>query len=153
MASVVPPRRVYQRNELLRLLSPKSIAIVGASPTPTSFAASTLDNLRFFDGPVMLVNAKYQKIGDKPCYPSISALPQVPDCVILTIGRDSVQPIVEECAARGVGGVVIFASGYSETAKPERVALQNRLTEIARESGMKIVGPNCVGDPLSGSAL
>lgn len=145
MNTVFPARRVYQRAELVRLLSPKSVAIVGATTNPAAFATATSDNLRNFDGHVHLVNAKYDMIGDRPCYPSIAALPEVPDCVVITIGRDGVQATVEECAAAGVGGVVIYASGYTETAKPERMALQDRLTAIARESGMKIVGPNCVG--------
>ena len=145
MSMTFPPRRVYKRSELVRLISPKSLAIVGATPNPTAFATHTFNNLKDFDGEIHFVNAKYDKIGDKPCYPSIAALPEVPDCVIITVGRDAVQSVVEECAKAGVGGVVIYASGYAETAKPDRVALQDKLTSIARETGLKIVGPNCVG--------
>ena len=143
--SAIPPRRVYTRQEMMRLVSPKSLAIVGATTNASSFATATFNNLKEFAGNIHFVNAKYDRIGDQVCYPSIAALPEVPDCVVITIGRDSVQAMVEECAAAGVGSVVIYASGYAETGIAERTALQNRLTEIARESGLKIVGPNCIG--------
>jgi acyl-CoA synthetase (NDP forming) len=139
------PRAVYRHGDLVRFLEPKSIAIVGASPTPTSYSAFTQQNLRDFKGKVFLVNGKYEKIGAERCYPSIAALPEVPDSVVITIGRDSVEPVLRECAERRVGGVAIYAAGYGETGKPEGKALQERLVAIGRESGMRIVGPNVVG--------
>ena len=138
-------RGVYRHADLVRVLSPQSIAIIGASTNPASFASVTLTNLAQFDGNVHLVNAKYERVGARACFPSVSALPEVPDCAIITVGRESVEPIVEECASLGVGGLVIYAAGYSETGKPERVAQQARLSAIARASGMRIIGPNVVG--------
>ena len=63
--------------------------------------------------------------------------------------------MVEECAAVGAGGAIVFASGYAETGKPEHVALQKRLSEIASESGVRIFGPNCIGwvNYLSGALV
>jgi acetyl-CoA synthetase len=72
-------------------------------------------------------------------------LPQVPDCAVITVARDAVEEIVLDCAKAGVGGVIVFASGYSETAREDRVAEQERLAAIARETGLRIVGPNCIG--------
>ena len=78
-----------------------------------------------------MVNAKYERIGDKPCYPSIAALPETPDCVFIAVPRDAVEAVVAECPTRR-GRVVLFSSGFGETALPERVAQQRRLVEIAR---------------------
>ncbi len=138
-------RPVYRHKDLERLLNPKSIAIYGASPNPKSFGARTIANAARFNGPIYRINSRYEKIGDDPCFPSIKALPQSPDCVVLAVPREAVEPAVRECAEAKVGGVVIFASGYGETGKPERMAEQERLTAIARETGLRIMGPNSIG--------
>jgi len=72
-------------------------------------------------------------------------LPETPDCAIVTVPRSAVEPVVRECAERGISGAVIFASGYAESGLPERRAEQERLSQIARATGLRIVGPNCVG--------
>lgn len=129
---------------MARLLAPRSIAVVGASARPGSFGARAIENLRGFDGTVYLV-ARAEQIGGQRCYPSVSALPEVPDCVFIAVAREAVEPVVAECAALGVGGAIVVASGYTETAKPERVAEQARLVAIAQGAGMRLVGPNTIG--------
>jgi acyl-CoA synthetase (NDP forming) len=141
----MPPRRVYRRADLVRLLAPVSIALVGASPGPGSFGAQTLTNLARYDGQIYLVNGKYERIGERPCFASVSSLPAVPDCVLIAVPRAAVESVVIECAAAGAGGVVIYASGYAETGRDEQVAEQDRLARISRESGLRIIGPNCIG--------
>lgn len=138
-------RAVYRHAELDRVLNPGSIAIVGASPKPGSFGARVLANLGLYGGEIHLVNAKYAAIGERPCFPSLSSLPAPPDCVAVTAPREAVEQIVHEAAGAGAGGVILYASGYAETQLPERIELQRRLTAIARESGLKILGPNCLG--------
>jgi acyl-CoA synthetase (NDP forming) len=139
------PRPPYSRADLLRLLHPDSVAIVGASPREGSFGDRALRNLAHYDGRIHLVNARYDTIGERRCYPGISALPEVPDCAVIAVNREGVEPIVQECAQAGVGGAIVFASGYAEVGKPERVATQRHLAAIARETGLRIVGPNCIG--------
>jgi len=138
-------RPVYRHSDLHRALSPRSIAIVGASTRTGSFGERALHNLARFEGEIYLVNAKYERIGERVCYPSVSALPTVPDCVVITVPREAVTAVVAECAALGVGGAIIFASGYTETGKPERTREQEALSAIARASGLRIFGPNCIG--------
>jgi acyl-CoA synthetase (NDP forming) len=139
-------RPLYRHADLRRLLAPRSVAVLGVSSNPASFGTKTLDNLaKYFDGPVYPVNAKYEELMGRRCYPSVSSLPEPPDCVVIAVPRDAVEACVEECASAGVGGVVIYASGYAETGIPERIALQHRLVEIAQRSGMRIMGPNCMG--------
>lgn len=138
-------RPVYRHADLQRVLNPRSIAIVGASPRAGSFGERALHNLQLFSGEIYLINAKYETIDGRACYASISALPEVPDCAVITVPREAVTEVVRECAQQGVGGVIIFASGYTETGKPERSEQQRELTDIARESGLRIFGPNCIG--------
>lgn len=135
---------VYRHDAMRRLLKPRSIAIVGASPTPGSFGQRTLANLSGFDGTIELV-ARHASIGERRCHGSVGELPASPDCVVIAVARDAVEGVVLECARKGAGGAIVYASGYAETGKPERVALQSRLSAIAREAGMPIIGPNCIG--------
>jgi acyl-CoA synthetase (NDP forming) len=102
-------------------------------------------NLQHYGGRVYPVNARYERIGEQRCYPNVSALPEVPNCAVITAAREAVEEIVLECARIGVGGMIIFASGYAETGKADRIAQQHRLASIAQETGMRIVGPNCIG--------
>jgi len=138
-------RGVYRHAQLKRLLDPASIAIIGVSTNGSSFGAATARNLQGFQGRVYLVNPKYSEIGNTLCYPSVAALPEVPDCVVIAVPRDSVEPMVRACADAGVGGAIIFASGFAETGKPELAELQQRIVAIADAAGMRLVGPNSIG--------
>lgn len=141
------PKRttVYDRAELTRLLDPKSIAVIGASARAGSFGERVLSNLKHYGGRYYPVNARYPKLGELTCYPSVTALPEKVDCAVVAAAREAVEEIVLECVEAGVGGIIIFASGYSETGKEDRIAQQQRLSAIARETGVRIVGPNCIG--------
>jgi len=141
----VARRAVYRYEEQQHIFNPRSIAIYGMSPTPGSPGQRALGQLKNYRGRILLVNPKYERIGDAPCYPGIAALPETPDCVLFAVPREAIEAAVTECAARGVKSVVVFAAGYAETGKPDRIAAQERLAAIGRESGMKIIGPNCMG--------
>jgi acetate---CoA ligase (ADP-forming) len=138
-------RPVYRHAELDRVLNPSNVCIVGASPKSGSFGERVLANLAGFAGAVYLVNSRYEEIGGKRCYPSLASLPENPDCVAVVAPRDAVEAIVVEAARLRVGGVILYASGYAETQLPERLDLQRRLLDIGLESGLKIIGPNCLG--------
>ena len=142
---MLPARKVYRHAEMKRLFHPASLAIVGISQSPTSFGARTLANLSNYTGRLYSINPKYDMLFDRPCFPSLAALPEVPDCVLLSVPRDGVDAVLEECAKIGVGGAIIFAAGYAETGQPDLIARQARITALARETGMKIIGPNCQG--------
>jgi acyl-CoA synthetase (NDP forming) len=146
MQSASPQSRsLYTRAELERLIAPRSIAIVGASPRAGSFGLRTLENLAHFRGAIWPVNAKYEKVGEHACYPSLAALPGKPDLVALVVPREGVEAALMEAAAVGAGGVVVYASGYGEMARDEGAAAQQRLAEIARAARMPVLGPNCMG--------
>src|SRR5580704_3865825 len=137
-----PPMRAA----IERMLRPRAIAIVGASPSPGSLGAGLLANLeRFaFGGDIHLVNAGRAEIGGRPCVASTSALPAGVDCAALAIPRAGILDAVAGCAERGVGGVIIYAAGFAE-AGAEGGALQAELARVARDHGMAIAGPNCLG--------
>jgi acyl-CoA synthetase (NDP forming) len=138
--------RPLRRHETLeRLFHPASIAVIGASPRPGAFGAAVLRNLGRYAGRIYPVNARYAEIGELVCYPSIGAIPEKVDCALVATAREVVEPIIHECVAAGVGGAIVFASGYAETGRAERIAEQARLAAIARESGMPVLGPNTVG--------
>ena len=140
-----PPRGVYRHADLRAVLDPKSIAIVGASTTVGTPGYETLANLARYKGSIHLVNSRYEKIGERPCHASLSALPEVPECVVVAVGRDRVEEVVEECASLGVGGVIVYAAGYVETGVEENIRKQARLAEIGRAANMRVIGPNCIG--------
>ncbi|MBV8119256.1 MAG: acetate--CoA ligase family protein [Alphaproteobacteria bacterium] len=148
-------RPLRRHQALQRLLHPANIAVIGASPRPGAFGAAVLRNLGGYDGRVYPVNARYQEIGELVCYPTIGAVPERVDCALIATARDAVEPIVRECVAAGVGGAIVFASGYAETGRAERTAEQSRLADIAHESGMALLGPNTVGivNALCGAAI
>ena len=140
-----PLRENYRHADLTRLLNPASIAVIGASQRPGSFGERVLHNLQTYSGRFYPVNARYETIGEMKCYASVADLPETVDCAVICAAREAVEEIALDCAKAGVGGAIIFASGYSETGKEDRLAQQERLQAIARESGMRIVGPNCIG--------
>lgn len=132
-------------DNLGRVFNPRRIALLGATPRAGSFAARTLANLRGYAGELYLVNAKYPEIDGHRCYASLAELPAVPDAVIVALPNNLVEAAVAECAALGVGGVVIYASGYAETGRQADIDSQARLAALARETGLRILGPNCMG--------
>src|ERR1700719_2213079 len=99
-------RPVYRHADLERVLNPSSIAIVAAYSRPCSIGARLLGNLGAYAGRVHLVNAKYDRLGERPCFPSLSALPEVPDCVAVAVPREAAEAVVWEAAEVGAGGVI-----------------------------------------------
>lgn len=135
----------YTQQDLRPLYDPKSIAVVGASPRAGSFGGRTVDNLAGYDGALYPVNEKYAEIGGHTCYPSLAALPEVPDLAVLTTPAASIEALLEDCIAAGVPAVMVYASGFAEVATDEGIAAQSRIAKRATEAGVRLLGPNCVG--------
>jgi acyl-CoA synthetase (NDP forming) len=138
-------RAVYRHGEMGRLFDPASIAVIGASPRAGSFADRTIQALKDYTGRLYLVNSRYEKIGERACFPSIGAIPEKVDCCIVVAAKDAIEEIATDCAKAGVGGIMIYASGFAETGREADIAAQQKLAAIGREAGMRIVGPNCIG--------
>jgi len=148
-------RSLYSANDLTRLINPNVVAVVGASETRGSFGERTLSNVAAFTGKVFAINPKYQNLLGRPCVPSLADLPESPDCVVLCVARPMVEGMIEAAAAVKAGGIIVYASGFAETAKPDRIEAQQRVVELARRTGVRVVGPNCVGlaNTRSGAGL
>ena len=148
-------RALYNAADLQRLINPGVVAVVGASETRGSFGERTLSNMAGFTGKVFAINPKYQTLLGRPCVPSLAEMPESPDCVVLCVARPMVEAMIESAAAVKAGGVVVYASGFAETAKPDRMEAQQRVADLAHRSGVRVVGPNCVGlaNTRSGAGL
>ena len=148
-------RPLYSAADLTRLINPGVVAVVGASETRGSFGERTLSNMSGFSGKVFAINPKYQTLLGRPCVPSLADMPESPDCVVLCVARPMVEGMIESAAAVKAGGVIVYASGFAETAKPDRIEAQQRVVELAHRTGVRVVGPNCVGlaNTRSGAGL
>src|SRR5262249_61676707 len=100
--------------QLDRLLRPRSVAVVGASPNP-SFVSLILKNLlRYgYRGSVVAVNPRHARVLDAPCYPSLLEVPEPPDLVVIGVAHHLVPGILEPCEARRVGAAGIVSSGFA----------------------------------------
>src|SRR4030081_3185937 len=153
MTSLMRP--LYHAADLRRLINPGVVAVVGASETRGSFGERTLSNMADFTGKVFAINPKYQTLLGRPCVPSLADMPDSPDCVVLCVARPMVEGMIESAAAVKAGGVVVYASGFAETAKADPSEAQQRVVGLAHCSGVRVVGPNCVGlaNTRSGAGL
>jgi len=131
-------------NAITKLLSPRSVAIIGASADPTKTSGRPVSYLvkHGFDGAIYPINPKVNQIGDLRCYPDIASLPKVPDVGIVLLGAERAHVAVRELAARGTAAAIVLASGYSETGE-EGARRQRQLMEAA--GSMRILGPNTIG--------
>ena len=128
------------------LLRPASIAIIGASSDPDRIGGRPIRSLidGGYEGAIYPVNPVRTEIQGLKAYPNIRDVPGHVDTVIVGVPPDKVVAEVENCAAKGVRSAVVFTAGFAEHGEAGRAA-QGQLSEIARRSGMRIVGPNCLG--------
>jgi acyl-CoA synthetase (NDP forming) len=128
------------------LLSPRSVAIVGQSDDATKTAGRPLKYLRRagFAGTIYSVNARRETVLGERAYPSVSALPEVPDHAYILVPTEAVVDTVAECGRAGVRIATILAAGFSETGA-DGVAREQRLREIAAETAIRIIGPSSLG--------
>jgi acetate---CoA ligase (ADP-forming) len=131
--------------DLRPLFAPASVAVVGASPR--SWIAETVrNNLRVMESETRchFVNPKYEELHGQPCYPSLDALPERPDVTVVAINPLRAASVTAEAAAAGVPAVIIPGGGVVEGGEAA-AAMQLDVARIAREHGLALVGPNCMG--------
>lgn len=131
---------------LSRMMRPQAVAVIGASDDATRIGGRPIQYLREagFAGPVYPVNPKRDFVQGYPCYPSIAATPTAADVAILALPASQVVEVATACAAHGVGSVIIFSADFAETG-PAGKARQDVLRALALKTGMRILGPNCLG--------
>ena len=135
-----------QRTSLESLLAPRSVAIVGASSDARRFGGRPIQYLLAagFAGPIYPVNPVREEIQGLRCYHSVDGLPGPVDCAMIAVSAADSVAAVQDCADKGIRSAILFGAGFAETG-PEGLALQDRVTAIAREADMRLLGPNCMG--------
>lgn len=133
-------------NDLRYFLSPRSIAIIGASENFASISGKPLHFLIEHDykGRVFPVNPKYDTLGGLKCYKSVLDIPEPVDLALLAVNFRQILPALKQCVEKKVKFATIFASGFAESGEEGRI-MQQQIAELAKESGMRICGPNCQG--------
>ena len=128
------------------LLRPQSVAVIGASDNPARIGGRPIFSMLEggFKGRLYPVNPNRETIQGLKSYPSISSVPEAVDSVVISVPEKIALDVVRECAAAGVKSVVMFTSGFAEIGDAG-VHAQLELKKIASNSGMRIVGPNCLG--------
>lgn len=136
--------RQIAKKDLRALLAPRSVAIIGASADPTRIGgrpiASTL--AMGYQGKLYPVNPNRAEIQGLRAYPSIDDLPETPEAAIIAVPATQVHEAVEKLAERGTKVAILFSSGFAEVGQEES---QHRLVTVARNHGMRILGPNAFG--------
>jgi acyl-CoA synthetase (NDP forming) len=143
-------RRKFERKEkdhrIEEIINPETVAVIGASNHPLKVGYSVVKSLT--SNPelkVYPVNPKLSEIDGLKVYPSIKSIPDKVDFAVIAVPADRVLEVVKECTEKGVKGILVISSGFKEAEDKRGEALQRELTKIARETGVRIIGPNAFG--------
>lgn len=133
-------------DSIRRLLNPQSVAIIGANEKG-GYGGRLMRNAiaRTYKGEIYPVTPSHEIVFGYKAYPTITAIGKPVDLAIVILKAHLVVDTVRECAACGTGGVLIISAGFRESDKENGPIWEAELREIARTSGMRIVGPNCLG--------
>ena len=131
---------------LMPLFNPQSVAILGASSDPARIGGRPLSMLKElgYQGKIYPINPRHSEVQGLPAVPSIADVDGPVDIAIIAVPGPAVIDAVQQCADKGVKAVVIFSSGFAEVDEEGKES-QQALTKIAETTGMRIVGPNCIG--------
>jgi acetyltransferase len=143
------PRKAIQPMVTLNLdkiFNPKSVAIIGASDVEGSVGYAIVKNFTQlgYAGKVYLVNIRKPEILGVKTYQTVEQIPEVVDLAMIATPAKTVPDVVEECGRAGVKGVIIVSAGFKETGA-EGKALEDKILEIKKKYGIRIIGPNCIG--------
>lgn len=128
------------------LLKPKTVAIVGASDTPERIGGRPIKYMQTnaYSGKIFPINPNRETVQGIQAYASIADVPEPVDCAIISVPAGIAVDAIRDCAACGVKSAVIFTAGFAEMDN-DGARAQYEIAEIVRESGMRSVGPNCLG--------
>ena len=126
--------------------NPKSIAVIGASRTPGKVGYDILKNIiqYGYEGDVYPVNPGAEEILGKKAYPSILEVPEKIDLAVIVVPSKSVLEVIEQCGAKNIDAAIIITAGFKESGL-EGAKLENELMKKAKETGVRFIGPNCLG--------
>ncbi|HAH47573.1 MAG TPA: GNAT family N-acetyltransferase [Planctomycetaceae bacterium] len=130
-----------------KIFRPRRIAVVGASQRQLSVGQTVFQNLITggFSGEIYPVNPRHTQLGAHTCYRSVQELPEPVDLAVICTPAHTIPEVIEQCGRAGIRGIVILSAGFRETGTAGR-KLEQQVLSIARQfSGMRIIGPNCLG--------
>jgi acyl-CoA synthetase (NDP forming) len=144
-ASALIPR-LTSSPDLAPLFAPRSVTVVGASSDPRKWGGSLLRNLinGGFAGPIYPVNGRGGTVRGLRAFASIAELPEAPDLALVALGATHVKGVIDQCGERGIPVAIVVAAGFSEAGEAG-IAAEAELVETARDSGVVLIGPNCMG--------
>jgi 4-hydroxybutyryl-CoA synthetase (ADP-forming) len=126
-------------------LSPKSIAIVGASDKEGSVGRAITSNiLKSYTGKIFPINPTRETIFDKKAYKSVLDVPEEIDLALVVTKNDLVHLVLEECGKKGIKGAIVITAGFKEVGE-EGAKLEQKLAAISKQYGIRVIGPNCLG--------
>lgn len=132
--------------DLHKLLEPSAIAVIGASEDTKKVGGEIVANLKLggFTGQVFPVNPRSREICNYPCFSSVLDIPVAAELAVVAVNAPQVPAVIRQCGEAGIPLAVVLSSGFSEAGKPGAV-LQDELNRAIAESGVRVVGPNCIG--------
>ena len=135
-----------EARSISRLVSPRSVAVIGASADPMKIGHAVLVNLLRgdFAGPVYPVNHEAVSVRGVRAYRSVTDIPDPVDVAVLAVPNATVAEVVESCRVKGVHGLVVMTGGFADAGE-DGVQAQRHMVSIARAAGMRLLGPNCLG--------
>jgi acetate---CoA ligase (ADP-forming) len=133
-------------NALSRLLNPRSVAVIGASDDPARIGGKPIAYMlkQGYAGKIYPVNPNRETVQGLKAYPSVQALPETPDVAIVAVPASAALETVTALAERGAGGALLFSAGFAEMSE-EGARLQDEMTRVATQHGMRLLGPNSLG--------
>jgi acetyltransferase len=134
------------RHYLHALFNARSVAVFGASEREDSVAGTLFHNLRQagYTGEVYPVNPKYETVFGERCYASAGELPAVPELALIATPASTVVSIMQACGQHGIRHAIVLSAGFREVGE-QGMALEDALVAIARQYGIRFIGPNCLG--------
>ena len=126
---------------------PRSVVVIGASNAPFNLGATicnVLNEYLHYTGTVYVVNSKGEAVGGYPGYPSVLDLPETPDLAVIIVAARHVPGLIKDIARKGIKRIVIESAGFSESGEIGET-MQREIDEIARQNGIRMLGPNCLG--------
>jgi acetyltransferase len=134
------------RHPLTTLFAPRSVALVGASDRPGSVGRAVLENLRaaHFSGRVEYVNSRHATVAGAACHATLADLREPVDLAVIASPAASVPGVLGDAGRAGIRQAVVLSAGFAETGAAGK-ALQAQALAAAREAGVRVLGPNCVG--------
>jgi acetate---CoA ligase (ADP-forming) len=146
IASNDAPKTAAATSSLSRLLNPRSVAVIGASDDPARIGGKPIAYMlkQGYAGKIYPVNPNRETVQGLKAYPSVQALPETPDVAIVAVPASAALETVTALAERGAGGALLFSAGFAEMSE-EGARLQDEMTRVATEHGMRLLGPNSLG--------